>query len=54
MNIKKCILPAQKLHNFQKLPKIEIGELYFSPMYQKVELHNSTFFQLITKLNTKL
>ena len=54
VNFKKCIIPAQKWHNFQKLSQIESGKLYFSPMFQKVKLHNLTFFQLITQLNTKL
>ena len=46
MNIKKCILPAQKRHNFQKLSQTQNGKLCFSPTFQKVELRNSTFFQL--------
>ena len=44
MNIKKCILPAQKRFNFLKLSQTQNGKLYFSPMFQ-VELRNSTFFQ---------
>ena len=44
MNIKKCILPAQKLPNFLKLPQTENGKLNFSPTFQKIELRNSTFF----------
>ena len=45
MNIKKCILPAQKRHNFLKLSQTQNGKLYISPTFQKVELRNSTFFQ---------
>ena len=48
MNIKKSIIPAQKQHNFLKLSKIQNGKLHFSPTFQKVELHNSTFFQQTT------
>ena len=48
MNIKKSIIPAQKRLNFQKLSQIQIGKLYFSPTFQKVELRNSTFFQQYT------
>ena len=28
MNIKKCLLPAPKLHNFQKLPKTKSRKLF--------------------------
>ena len=45
MNIKKCILQAQKLPNFLKLSGIKNRKLYFSPMFQKAVLRNSTFFQ---------
>ena len=47
MNIKKCIIPAPKRLNFLKLSQIQNGKLYFSPTFQKVELRNSTFFQLL-------
>ena len=43
MSIQKCIIPAQKLHNFQKLPQTKNGKLYFPLTFQKVELRNSTF-----------
>ena len=45
MNIKKCLLPAPKIPNFLKLPQTKNGKLYFSPIFQKGELRNSTFFQ---------
>ena len=41
----KCIIPPSKWHNFLKLPQTKNGKLYFSPMFQKVELLNLTFFQ---------
>ena len=46
VSIQKCIIPAQKLHNLRKLPQTKNGKLYFSRTFQKVELRNSTFFQL--------
>ena len=45
MNIKKCIIPPSKWLNFRKLPQTKNGKLYFSPLLQKVDLRNSTFFQ---------
>ena len=38
MNIKKYIIPSVKRHNLLKLPHIENGKLYFSPLFQKFEL----------------
>ena len=54
MNIKKCIIPAPKRHNFQKLSQIQNRKLYFSPTFQKVELRNSTFFQLLSQKQSAL
>ena len=42
----KSIIPPGKWLNFLKLPQTKNGKLYFSPTFQKVELRNSTFFQL--------
>ena len=42
----KSIIPALKSLNFLKLPQIKNRKLYFSLTFQKVELRDSTFFQL--------
>ena len=42
-----CLFLAQ----LSNVPKIENGKPNFSPTFQKVELRNSTFFQLLMTLN---
>merc|ERR1712105_93865 len=38
--------PSQKMAQLSQIPQIENGKPDFSPTFQKVELRNSTFFQL--------
>ena len=38
--------PRQEMAQLSQVPQIENGKPDFSPTFQKVELRNSTFFQL--------
>ena len=42
--------PWREMAQFSQVPQIENGKPDFSPLFQKVELCNSTFFQLGTFL----
>ena len=41
----KMYHPSQEMAQLPQVPQIENEKPDFSPMFQKVELHNSTFFQ---------
>ena len=47
---KKMYHPSQEMAQLPQVPQIKNGKPDFSPTFQKVELHNSTFFQLISRL----
>ena len=42
--------PSQEMAQLPKVPKIKNEKPDFSPTFQKVELRNSTFFQLLSCL----
>ena len=42
--------PCQEMAQLSQIPQIENGKPDFSPTFQKVELRNSTFFQLFSVL----
>ena len=42
----KMYHPSQEMAQLSQVPQIENGKPDFSPTFQKVELRNSTFFQL--------
>ena len=39
--------PSQEMAQLSNVPQIKNGKPNFSPTFQKVELHNSTFFQSV-------
>ena len=41
----KMYHPRQEMAQHPQIPQIKNGKPDFSPMFQKVELRNSTFFQ---------
>ena len=41
----KMCHPSQEMAQLSQIPQIENGKPDFSPMFQKVELRNLTFFQ---------
>ena len=41
----KMYHPRREMAQLPQVPQIENGKPDFSPTFQKVELHNSTFFQ---------
>ena len=43
----KMYHPRQEMAQLSQIPQIKNGKPDFSPTFQKVELRNSTFFQLI-------